>query len=119
VRDEPDYLDLTFASLDKPEAVRPSYRIWSTSRISWFDTADDLPRYLGSPKGLSDDEPRRRQPLMDLTNGQASCGLSARGRVELLRDLEHLFRRILGRERRSQSVEVGDPAAVRHTLNHF
>src|SRR4029450_6042445 len=44
---------------------------------------------------------------------------SARGRVELLRNLEHLFRRVLGRERRSHAVEVGDLAAVRDTLDHL
>jgi hypothetical protein len=49
-RDEPDYLDVTLASLDNPEAVRPSYHIWITSRISWFEIADDLPRYPGSPR---------------------------------------------------------------------
>jgi hypothetical protein len=42
---EPDHLDVTVASLDEPAAVRPSHHIWTTSRISWFDTADDLPRY--------------------------------------------------------------------------
>jgi hypothetical protein len=50
LRDEPDYLDVTLASLDTPEAVRPSYHIWTASRIGWFDTADDLPRYPGSPR---------------------------------------------------------------------
>jgi hypothetical protein len=45
LRDEPDFLDVTLASLDSPEAVRPSYHIWTTSRIGWFDIADDLPRY--------------------------------------------------------------------------
>jgi hypothetical protein len=50
LRDEPDYLDVTLASLANPEAVRPSYHIWTTNRISWFDTADDLPRYPGSPR---------------------------------------------------------------------
>jgi hypothetical protein len=44
LRDEPDCLDVTLASLDHPEAVRPSYHIWTTSRISWFEIADDLPR---------------------------------------------------------------------------
>ena len=52
LRDEPDYLDVTLASLDTPEAVRPSYHIWTASRIGWFDTADDLPRYPGSPRAV-------------------------------------------------------------------
>jgi hypothetical protein len=45
LRDEPDFLDVTLASLDRPEAVRPSYHIWTASRIGWFDIADDLPRH--------------------------------------------------------------------------
>jgi hypothetical protein len=39
VCDEPDYLDVTLASLETPEAVRPSYHIWTVSRIGWFYTA--------------------------------------------------------------------------------
>jgi hypothetical protein len=45
LRDEPDYLDVMLATLDDPAAVRPSYHIWTSSRIAWFDTSDDLPRY--------------------------------------------------------------------------
>jgi len=45
LRDEPDHLDVTLASLDTSEAVRPSYHIWTTSGIGWFEIADDLPRY--------------------------------------------------------------------------
>jgi hypothetical protein len=41
----PDELDLTVASLDDPAAVPPSHHIWTSSKIGWFDTADDLPRY--------------------------------------------------------------------------
>jgi hypothetical protein len=42
---EPAALDVTLASLDEPALVRPSHHIWTSSRIAWFDTADDLPRY--------------------------------------------------------------------------
>jgi hypothetical protein len=42
---EPAALDVTLASLDEPAVVRPSHHIWTSSRIAWFDTADDLPRY--------------------------------------------------------------------------
>jgi hypothetical protein len=45
LRDEPAFVDVTLASLDDAEAVRPTYHIWTTSRIGWFDIADDLPRY--------------------------------------------------------------------------
>jgi hypothetical protein len=53
LRDEPDYLDVTLASLDEPAAVRPSYHIWTASRIAWFDTVDDLPRYPHNRRAVS------------------------------------------------------------------
>jgi hypothetical protein len=42
---EPQDLDVTLASLDDPGVVRPSHHIWTSSRIGWFEIADDLPRY--------------------------------------------------------------------------
>ena len=50
---EPDQLDITMASLDKPEAVRPGHHGWTASRIPWFETADDLPRYADAGPGGS------------------------------------------------------------------
>jgi hypothetical protein len=47
------YVDLTLASLDDPAAVQPSYHIWAASRIAWFDTVDDLPRYPGNRRAVS------------------------------------------------------------------
>jgi hypothetical protein len=44
---EPDLVDVTLASLDDPEAIRPDHHIWTASRIAWFDTRDDLPRHPG------------------------------------------------------------------------
>ncbi len=38
-------VDVNMGSLDHPEAIEPRYHIWIGSRIAWFDTADDLPRY--------------------------------------------------------------------------
>ena len=38
-------LDVTLASLEDPEAVRPDHHSWTSSRIAWFETADDLPRH--------------------------------------------------------------------------
>jgi hypothetical protein len=49
----PDQLDVTLASLDDPEAVRPSHHIWTASRIGWFDVADDLPRYPEHGPGVA------------------------------------------------------------------
>jgi hypothetical protein len=49
---EPGSLDVTLASLDDPAAVRPDHHGWTSSRIPWFETADDLPRYPeGDPGG--------------------------------------------------------------------
>jgi len=42
---EPHHLDVTLASLDDPDAVRPDHHGWTSSRIAWFDTRDDLPRH--------------------------------------------------------------------------
>jgi hypothetical protein len=50
---DPDHLDVTLASLDDPEAVRPSYHIWTSSRIGWFEVADELPRYPERGPGSS------------------------------------------------------------------
>jgi hypothetical protein len=38
-------MDVSIASLDTPEAVPPTLHIWTASKIPWFDTGDDLPRY--------------------------------------------------------------------------
>jgi hypothetical protein len=38
-------VDVNVATLDDPGAVKPQYHIWTSSKICWFDTADDLPRY--------------------------------------------------------------------------
>jgi hypothetical protein len=49
----PDELDVTLASLDVPEAVRPGHHIWTSSRIGWFEIADELPRYPERGPGSS------------------------------------------------------------------
>jgi hypothetical protein len=50
LRDERDYQDGTLASLDTPGAVRPSYHIWTASRISWIEIADGLQRHQESSR---------------------------------------------------------------------
>jgi hypothetical protein len=42
---QPDTIDFTIATLDRPESVAPAFHIWEASRIGWFDTADRLPRH--------------------------------------------------------------------------
>jgi hypothetical protein len=50
---QPELLDVTLASLDDPAAVAPDHHIWTTSRIAWFELADDLPRHPeGGPAPL-------------------------------------------------------------------
>jgi hypothetical protein len=53
LRDEPDHLDVTLASLDDPEALRPLYHIWTSSRVGWFEIADDLARYQENRRAIS------------------------------------------------------------------
>ena len=48
----PDELDLSIATLDDPTAAVPRFHIWISSRISWFDAKDDLPRHAENrPEG--------------------------------------------------------------------
>jgi GNAT superfamily N-acetyltransferase len=45
---EPDWIDVTVASMDRPEAVPPNDHIWSESAVPWLVLDDDLPRH---PRG--------------------------------------------------------------------
>lgn len=38
-------VDVTLASLDDPASIAPAYHIWRVSRIPWFETGDELPRF--------------------------------------------------------------------------
>jgi len=42
---EPDWIDVTVASMDHPDALAPDDHIWTTSRLSWLVLDDDLPRH--------------------------------------------------------------------------
>ena len=44
-RDGSDLLCVLVPTLDDPEAVRPTAHIWCSSRLSYFDTRDELPRF--------------------------------------------------------------------------
>lgn len=44
----PNYFTLSIASLDDPEAVRPTYHIYTDSQVTWLPITDDCKRY---PKG--------------------------------------------------------------------
>ena len=43
--ENPTYVSINLATLDHPETLRPRMHIWHGSRIPWFETTDDLPRY--------------------------------------------------------------------------
>jgi hypothetical protein len=42
--ENPTSVDVSIATLDDPAAVTPNFHLWTESRITWFDTADRLPR---------------------------------------------------------------------------
>jgi hypothetical protein len=42
---DPHYVSVNLPTLDRPEALQPRMHIWYQSRIPWYETADDLPRY--------------------------------------------------------------------------
>jgi len=44
-RDGSDFLDLAVGSMDNPESVSPHHHVYDSSRIGWFELADELPRY--------------------------------------------------------------------------
>jgi hypothetical protein len=48
--DDPTSVDVSIASLDDPGAVEPTLHLRTESRVSWFDTADQLPRYPTSER---------------------------------------------------------------------
>ena len=42
---QPETVDFPIPTLDDPAAVAPAFHIFHSSRIDWFETADDLPRH--------------------------------------------------------------------------
>lgn len=49
-----DAVEINVGTLDDPEIITPEYHVWCDSQVSWFDTADELPRYSKSSKTQSD-----------------------------------------------------------------
>ncbi|MEM7221993.1 MAG: GFA family protein [Pseudomonadota bacterium] len=43
--EEPTTVSLNLGTLDDPETVAPQMHIYCSSRLPWFETDDDLPRY--------------------------------------------------------------------------
>jgi hypothetical protein len=57
---QPDTIDFSIATLDRPERVPPGFHIFWDSRIGWFDPGDSLPRhgrFRPNTRGLSGTEP--------------------------------------------------------------
>jgi hypothetical protein len=42
--DDPEWIDVTVASMDQAEQMWPDDHIWSTDRLPWLMLDDDLPR---------------------------------------------------------------------------
>jgi hypothetical protein len=42
---QPDTIDVTVGSLDRPERAPPGFHIWRQSRVPWFETTDNSPRF--------------------------------------------------------------------------
>ena len=60
VRHQPETIDFTIATLDEPDARPPTFHIFRSSRIGWFETADALPRhdrFRPDTRGLEGTEP--------------------------------------------------------------
>jgi hypothetical protein len=43
--EEPDIIDVTACSLDRPEVVAPEDHVWCDRMLPWIKTAEGLPRY--------------------------------------------------------------------------
>jgi hypothetical protein len=57
---QPETVDFSVATLDRPEAAAPGFHIFWASRIGWFDPGDELPRhdrFRPDTRGLGGTEP--------------------------------------------------------------
>jgi hypothetical protein len=57
---QPETVDFSVATLDDPSAVTPTFHIFWSSRLSWFDPGDELPRherFRPDTRGLGGTEP--------------------------------------------------------------
>ena len=45
IRDYPQEIYVSISGLDDPDAMKPDVHIWRSEKLSWFETADKLPRY--------------------------------------------------------------------------
>lgn len=57
---QPETVDFSVATLDRPEAVEPGFHIFWASRVEWFEPKDELPRHARfrpDTRGLEGTEP--------------------------------------------------------------
>ena len=57
---QPDRIDFSIVTLDDPGVIAPEFHIFWSSKVPWFDPADDLPRhdrFRPNTQGLSGTEP--------------------------------------------------------------
>ena len=57
---QPETVDFSIATLDDPEAIAPGFHIFWSSKVGWFEPADDLPRHAKfrpGTRGLTGTEP--------------------------------------------------------------
>lgn len=52
-----DRVQVCVGSLDDPARVRIDDHVWTGSRLPWFDTRDELPRFPGSSTAVPSDAP--------------------------------------------------------------
>ena len=57
---QPETVDFSIVTLDEPEAIEPEFHIFWGSKVSWFNTGDDLPKhdkFRPDTRGLNGTEP--------------------------------------------------------------
>jgi hypothetical protein len=61
---QPGTVDFPVATLDEPDLAAPTFHIFRSSRIAWFESADALPRherFRPETRGLDGTEPPGRE----------------------------------------------------------
>lgn len=57
---QPGTIDFSIVTLDEPDRVQPEFHIFWSSKVSWFDPGDELPRhqrFRPDTRGLEGTEP--------------------------------------------------------------
>ncbi|MDX1401972.1 MAG: GFA family protein [Kiloniellales bacterium] len=52
-KDNPKFVDFGLGCLDEPNAISPSFHIFTSTQVSWCEVADGLPRYGESAPELN------------------------------------------------------------------